>query len=124
MLGMIDHMGIDVSDLERSRDFYKSVLATLGIPLTKDEDSWVLFGRDAEGGFVIGSDKPATTPIHVAFTAKTRAQVDMFYKVALKGGGRDNGAPGIRAIYGPNYYAAFILDPDGHNIEAVCHAPQ
>lgn len=121
---MIDHMGIDVGDLTRSRAFYTAVFAVLGITLTKDEGDWLLFGRDAQGGFVLGTGTPATSPIHVAFTAGTRAQVDAFYDAALKNGGHDNGAPGIREKYAPTYYACFVLDPDGHNIEAVCHAGQ
>jgi len=118
---MIDHIGIDVSDLARSRIFYEAVFKTLDIKLTKDEGSWILFGCDAEGGVVLGTGKPPTTPIHIAFTAKTRQQVRDFYEAALKNGGRDNGAPGIREKYSPTYYGAFVIDPDGHNIEAVCH---
>ena len=73
--------------------------------------------------FWIGGGKPNVPPIHVAFRAASRAQVDAFYRAALAAGGRDNGAPGLRPHYHPNYYGAFVLDPDGHNIEAVCHEP-
>ena len=82
------------------------------------------FGADGKPDFWIGGEGGLDKPLHVAILAKDRATVDAFYKDALAAGGRDNGAPGIRAHYHPNYYGAFVLDPDGHNVEAVCHAPE
>ena len=81
------------------------------------------FGADGKPDFWIGGEGGIDKPLHVAIAAKDRATVEAFYKAALAAGGKDNGAPGIRAHYHPNYYGAFVLDPDGHNIEAVCHAP-
>ena len=81
------------------------------------------FGANGKPDFWIGGEGGLDKPLHVAIVAKDRATVDAFHKAAMAAGGRDNGAPGIRAHYHPNYYGAFVLDPDGHNIEAVCHAP-
>lgn len=126
---MIDHSGLSVSDFEVAKAFYAAALAPLG--------SSYLFtvppehtGGEAVGGF--GQDRPRfwinaggaqVPPVHFAFTATTRAQVDAFHAAALAAGGIDNGAPGLRPHYHPDYYGAFVLDPDGNNIEAVCHAP-
>ena len=117
---VLDHIGMTVSDYPRAKAFYTAALAPLGITLLME------FGSDAAG---FGRNKPyfwiaagpATGPIHVAFGASTRAEVDAFYKAAMAAGGKDNGPPGVRAHYHPDYYGAFVLDPDGHNIEAVCH---
>ena len=125
MTTIIDHVGLKVSDFERSKAFYQAALGTLGIDLLAD----IAIGRDKHAGFGkerpsfwIGNGRDALSGTHVAFTAASRAEVNAFYSVALSMGGRDNGAPGIRAHYHPDYYSAFVLDPDGHNIEAVCHA--
>lgn len=127
---MIDHTGVAVSDPQKSRTFYEQALAPLGykvlmeIPKEVTGGKVVLgFGEPDKPDFWIHEGTPQTPPIHVAFRAKTRADVDAFYKAAMAAGGRDNGAPGPRPHYHPNYYGAFVLDPDGHNIEAVCHTP-
>jgi len=122
---MIDHMGLAVSDLSRSREFYEAALAPLGYAPIMVFDEAVGFGVPPKPDFWLGEGDPgkATLALHVAFRAESRAQVDAFYSAAIAAGGRDNGAPGVRAHYHPNYYGAFVLDPDGHNIEAVCHLP-
>ncbi len=129
---MIDHVGFAVSDAERSRAFYEQALAPLGIGLimsvtpeqTESGGSAHGFGSDGKPYFWIGDNERVGEGTHVALEAKTRAEVDAFYQAALDAGGRDNGPPGIRAHYHPNYYGAFVLDPDGNNIEAVCHRPE
>ena len=120
---MIDHTGINVSNVEKSNEFYLNALAPLGYQLVGELDatSGAIFGIDREPNFWIGQGEVNTPRIHIAFRAETREMVQAFYKTALEVGGRDNGAPGLRTHYHPNYYAAFVLDPDGHNIEAVCH---
>jgi len=129
---MIDHIGITVPDLAQSRAFYTQALAPLGYALLVDVPAAVA-GRD-HAGFGIApkpdfwcgaadATHPATTPVHLCFRAASRAQVDAFHAAALAAGARDNGAPGLRPHYHPNYYGAFVLDPDGHNVEAVCHDP-
>jgi catechol 2,3-dioxygenase-like lactoylglutathione lyase family enzyme len=128
---MIDHMGFVVSDLARSRLFYTQALAPLGYKLLVDMSAaevgvdGVGFGEPPKPDFwIIGGGMITSPRVHLAFRAATRAAVDAFYKVAIAAGGRDNGPPGLRQHYHPNYYGAFVLDPDGHNIEAVCHDPQ
>ena len=126
---MIDHMGFPVSDYARSKAFYEKALAPLGYVLVMEVQENA-FGAKAAGfgiagkpDFWIGGEGGLNKELHVAIAAKDRAAVDAFHKAALAAGATDNGAPGIRAHYHPNYYGAFVLDPDGHNIEAVCHAP-
>ncbi|MDE8654009.1 VOC family protein [Novosphingobium album (ex Liu et al. 2023)] len=128
---MIDHMGIGASDFAASRRFYDAALAPLGyVPLmevTAEETGGyhgIGYGKDGKPAFWLGNDGPRGTGIHVAFSASCRAAVDAFYKAALASGGRDHGAPGLRPHYHANYYAAFALDPDGINVEAVCHAAE
>lgn len=129
---MLDHIGIDVSDIDRSRRFYAAALAPLGYIMTKDFGQAAGFGvpdgekksSDPGGEFWVAKGDPHPPLVHVAFSAASRAAVDAFHVAALAAGGRDNGAPGLRERYHPDYYAAFILDPDGYNIEAVCHAPE
>ncbi len=125
---MIDHLGLQVSDLNKSKVFYQQALAPLGyallIELSKEQTggfSGAGFGIAPKPDFWIGEGTPNQPPIHVAFRAEDRAIVDAFHQAALAAGGRDNGAPGLRPHYHPNYYGAFVLDPDGHNIEAVFH---
>ena len=126
---MLDHIGIDVSDIVRSRAFYEAALEPLGYAVIEDltgqpgADPIVMFGIEGPE-FVIAEDKAPGRGNHFAFRAETRAAVDAFHAAALKAGGRDNGGPGLRPNYGPTYYAAFVLDPDGFNIEAVCHVPE
>lgn len=124
---MIDHLGIPVKDIAASRRFYEAALAPLGYKVMGEEtnglgNNVVLMGVD-EIDFVIADGEPVTDGTHFAFRVETRAEVDAFHAAALAAGGRDNGAPGIREDYHPNYYAAFVIDPDGMNIEAVCHKP-
>ncbi|MGE0548608.1 MAG: VOC family protein [Kofleriaceae bacterium] len=121
---MLDHIGIAASDLKASIAFYTKALAPLGYTLIMSfEGQAAGFGIAPKPDFWIGKeDKPATRT-HVAFRANGRAEVRAFYEAAIAAGGKDNGPPGVRAEYHPDYYGAFVLDPDGHNIEAVCHEP-
>jgi catechol 2,3-dioxygenase-like lactoylglutathione lyase family enzyme len=119
---VLDHVGIGVSDLERSRRFYEGALRPLEMSVVLAFPGAVGFGRDRKPWFWIEGERPAS-PMHVAFTAPDRATVDAFHAAALEAGGSDNGAPGVREIYHPNYYGAFVHDPDGYNVEAVCHTP-
>ena len=129
---MLDHVGVAVSDLARSRAFYEAALEPLGISMlmevtpeqTESGGSAVGFGSDGKPYFWVGDNEAAGEGTHVAFAAKTRAEVDAFHRAALASGGRDNGAPGLRPHYHPDYYAAFVFDPDGINVEAVCHRPE
>jgi catechol 2,3-dioxygenase-like lactoylglutathione lyase family enzyme len=126
---MIDHIGFPVSDYARSKSFYEKALAPLGYTLimeiaeTGSGSPACGFGKDGKPDFWIGGEGALTGILHVALAADDRATVDAFHRAALAAGGRDNGAPGLRPHYHPNYYGAFVLDPDGHNVEAVCHAP-
>ncbi|GAB4370074.1 MAG: VOC family protein [Kiloniellaceae bacterium] len=129
-MGILDHIGFAVNDVARSKAFYEKALAPLGIrPLfevTAEQtggEAHCGFGRD-HPEFWIGTGRRLNGVLHVAFTAPSRAVVDAFHQAALAAGGRDNGAPGVRPHYHPNYYGAFVLDPDGHNVEAVCHLPE
>lgn len=121
---IIDHIGFIISDYETSKQFYSRCLEPLGIKMVMEVQGWVGFGKTGKPEFWFGAGENPHQPLHIAFSADKREQVDQFYQVALAAGGRDNGAPGIREIYHPNYYGAFVLDPDGHNIEAVCHQPE
>ena len=117
---MIDHIGITVADLEKSVTFYTRALAPLGYALVMRWEQYAGFGIGGKPDFWIGLGKPVDR-IHVAFRAAGRAQVRAFYDAAIAAGGKDNGPPGVREVYHPSYYGGFVLDPDGHNIEAVCH---
>ena len=124
---MLDHVGLAVRNVERAKSFYVTALAPLDIGIIIEQtggDAHVGFGSAGKPYFWIGGGKPVQGPVHIAFTAPSRAAVDAFYRAALAAGGRDNGAPGIRAHYHPNYYGAFAFDLDGHNVEAVCHLPE
>lgn len=127
---MFNHLGLTVSDLSRSRDFYLRALAPLGYGLVMS------IGKEQTGGYEgsafgpaheptlwIGTGDTVSSGLHVALNAKSREQVDAFHAAALAAGGRDNGAPGLRPHYSPDYYAAFVFDPDGNNLEAVCRVP-
>jgi catechol 2,3-dioxygenase-like lactoylglutathione lyase family enzyme len=119
---VIDHIGFTVSNVENSKAFYVEALRPLEISLIMEVSAESAgFGADNKAYFWIGDRGGAGGPIHVAFTADSRAQVDAFYNAALEAGGTGNGAPGLRPHYHENYYGAFVLDPDGNNIEAVCH---
>jgi catechol 2,3-dioxygenase-like lactoylglutathione lyase family enzyme len=136
---MIDHMGISARDFLSSRRFYDAALTPLGLTtimeVTPEESGGyhgIGYGKDDKPVFWLSNHlrDPATTNgmrgvgLHIAFVAESRADVDAFYAAAMAQGGRDNGPPGIRAHYHPNYYAAFVFDPDGSNVEAVCHKPE
>jgi catechol 2,3-dioxygenase-like lactoylglutathione lyase family enzyme len=120
---MLDHIGFPVSDFARSKAFYIAALAPLKLVCVTLGDDDAGFGYPGRPQFWIGAGKPFTGRLHVAFLADDRAAVQAFYDAALKAGGTDNGAPGLRPEYHASYYAAFVLDPDGHNVEAVCHFP-
>jgi catechol 2,3-dioxygenase-like lactoylglutathione lyase family enzyme len=127
---MLDHIGLTVLDFARSRAFYVAALAPLGyaavMDVTKDQTGGYEgtgFGADGKPSLWIGNGPRASGPIHVALVAKSRGDVDRFYAAAIAAGGRDNGPPGIREHYHPNYYGAFVFDLDGNNVEAVCHLP-
>ena len=117
---MIDHVAIPVRDLAASRSFYEPLFEGLGAKVMTEWPGGVLFGSDE--GMVALRETERVEPLHVAFKAD-RAGVDSFYETALAAGGSDNGPPGIRAEYHENYYSAFVIDPNGHNVEAVCHRP-
>ena len=128
---MIDHMGFSVSDYVRSKAFYARALAPLGYLLVMEVVAEgnpsgapaAGFGAGGKPDFWIGGEGGLAKPLHIAIVAKDRASVDAFHREALAAGGRNNGGPGLRPQYHPNYYGAFVFDLDGHNIEAVCHAP-
>ena len=118
---MLDHVGVPVSDFARSKRFYEEALSPLGYELIMEPSVYAAgFGRSGKPDFWIGQGEPGQA-FHIAFAADDRAAVDAFYEVAIAAGGRDNGGPGLRPEYHPSYYGAFVLDPDGNNIEAVCH---
>ena len=119
---MIDHIGVQVGDYARSRAFYERALAPLGYEVVMAFEKVAGFGVRGKPDFWIIEDETGV-PIHVAFASPDRPTVDAFHEAAIAAGGRDNGPPGIRADYYENYYGAYVLDPDGHNVEAVCHAP-
>jgi catechol 2,3-dioxygenase-like lactoylglutathione lyase family enzyme len=118
---MIDHMTLTVRDLERSKTFYTRALAPLGYGILMSFEEMVGFGDEVKPYFWIKQGGLPTPPMHIAFRARERAAVDAFHAAALAAGGRDEGKPGLRVHYHPNYYGAFIIDPDGHPIEAVNH---
>ena len=128
---MLDHIGLSVADIERSKAFYEAALEPLGLKVVMEVtaaqtggEAHAGFGVEGKPFFWIGTGAKPKGGTHVAFTARDRAAVDAFHRAALAAGGRDNGAPGLRPHYHPNYYGAFVLDPDGNNIEAVCHRPE
>lgn len=120
---MLDHITLKVTDFSHARAFYDAALKPLGVAQLMGEATFCGYGSNGKPYFWIGTGARATSGAHVAFAAGDRATVDAFYAAALAAGGRDNGPPGVRPHYHPSYYGAFVLDPDGHNIEAVCHGP-
>jgi catechol 2,3-dioxygenase-like lactoylglutathione lyase family enzyme len=119
---VIDHVGFPVSDLDRSTAFYDAALAPLGLAAVMRVQDHVGYGGDRPFFWIGGGDRPPLRGgLHVAFQAAGREEVDAFHAAALGAGGTDNGAPGLRPIYHPGYYGAYVLDPDGHNVEAVWH---
>jgi catechol 2,3-dioxygenase-like lactoylglutathione lyase family enzyme len=121
---MFDHVGFSVGDFSASRRFYAEALAPLGVGVLREGADWAVIGKEGQDYLWFGAYGPPSGPVHIAFAAENRAQVRAFYEAALRAGGRDNGPPGIRAHYHPNYYGAFVFDPNGHNVEAVCHKPE
>jgi len=127
---VIDHAGISVSDWDRAKAFYDAVFAPLGVKMLHVVPEKFTggvkvggYGREKPDFWLHGAGEPGPGR-HYAFAARSRAEVDAFYKAALAAGGRDNGAPGLRPHYHENYYGAFVFDPDGNNVEAVCHRPE
>jgi catechol 2,3-dioxygenase-like lactoylglutathione lyase family enzyme len=122
---MLDHVGLNVKDYAASRAFYEQALAPLGwrVLVAFEGGTTAGFGTSDKPEFWIHEREPYGTGTHVAFAALDRPTVDAFHAAALSAGGRDNGGPGVRAQYHPNYYGAFVLDADGNNVEAVCHRP-
>ena len=130
-MASLDHIGLSVSDFAAAKAFYTAALSPLGISVQMEVSKEVTGGFDAAGFgaagkpfFWVAGGGRGMPGLHVAFAAASRAEVDAFYKAAIAAGGRDNGPPGIRAHYHPNYYGAFVLDADGDNVEAVCHTPE
>ena len=130
-MSSVDHTSLSVSDFAKAKAFYTAALKPLGITVLREVPKALTGSVDVAGlgsngkPFFWLADAGKTSPrIHVAFTANSRAEVDAFYKAAIAAGGTDNGPPGIRPMYHPAYYGAFVLDADGHNIEAVCHKPE
>ena len=127
----IDHTSLSVSDFAEAKAFYAAALKPLGITVLMEFPKAMTGNVDVAGlgsngkPFFWLADAGKTSPrIHIAFVAGSRAEVDAFYKAAMAAGGKDNGAPGLRPMYHPDYYGAFVLDADGHNVEAVCHKPE
>ena len=120
---MLDHTGVSVTNIGTAKAFYGAALAPLGYTILMEWEDFAGLGVAPKPDFWIGQGVPNEPRVHVAFRADTRAAVDAFHRAALAAGGRDNGPPGLRPHYHANYYGAFVLDPDGHNIEAVCHVP-
>ena len=129
-MAILDHIGINVSDYARAKAFYEKALAPLGITLVMEFGKAAGFGRDGKPEFWIGEGATRfqtkqqlepITPVHVCFRAQNAAEVDAFYRAATAAGGRDHGKPGVRTEYHPRYYGAFVLDADGHNVEAAIH---
>lgn len=120
---MLDHTGFNVRDFERSKDFYLKALAPLGYRLLMEFGTVAGFGANGHPDLWIAQGAPQDPRVHIGFRAPSREAVDAFHSAALEAGGRDNGPPGLRPHYHANYYGAFVHDPDGHNIEAVCHLP-
>lgn len=131
-MSLLDHVSLQVSDIARSKAFYQKALGPLGAEVIMELGTAAGIGRGRKPDFWIGqgvtsfqrAEQIATiTPVHLAFAARSRAEVDAFYAAAIAAGGKDFGAPGLRPEYHPNYYGAFVIDPDGHNVEAVFHEP-
>ena len=121
---ILDHIGLNVSDFFRAQEFFMQALEPLGIAVVKRGEGWAMMGRDGRPQFWFGAMGTVPAPIHVAFAARSRDEVRRFHAAALAAGAKDNGAPGLRIHYHANYYGAFVIGPDGHNIEAVTHGPE
>jgi len=121
---MFDHVGFGVTSLAESKAFFLQALQPLGVALVMEGPYGVGIGPNKRPMLWLTETKEKPAHLHIAFSADSRALVDAFYRAALDAGGKDNGAPGLRPLYHPNYYGAFVTGPDGHNIEAVCHKPE
>lgn len=121
---MIDHIGFNVADFQRSRSFYQAALGALGWQIVMEGEGWAMMGQQGRPKLWFGTYGAPPGRFHLAFSAANREQVRAFYAAAMAHGGQDNGPPGIRAHYHPDYYGAFVIDPDGLNVEAVCHLPE
>lgn len=120
---MFDHIGFGVSHLAESKAFYLQALQPLGVSVVMEGPYGVGLGQHQKPSLWVYETQAKPAPLHLAFTAENRHQVDAFYQAALTAGGKDNGGPGLRPHYHANYYAAFVIGPDGHNVEVVCHKP-
>ena len=118
---MFDHIGFGVSSLADSQAFFLKALAPLGVAVAMEGPNGIGIGKNGKPSLWLHEEKAPAAPMHLALVADTREDVDAFFRAALEAGGQDNGAPGIRPHYHANYYAAFVIGPDGHNVEAVCH---
>jgi catechol 2,3-dioxygenase-like lactoylglutathione lyase family enzyme len=121
---VIDHVVLNVRDLETSKAFYERALSPLGYQLTGEWLEGCGFGADQKSDFFLAQRGEPSAPVHVALVSSNRATVDAFHAAALEAGGKDNGPPGLRRVYHEFYYGAYVLDPDGNNIEAVTHTPE
>ncbi len=121
---MFDHLGIAVSDLAASKRFFLAALAPIGARVVMEFPEAVGIGQGEKPSFWLAAGDRPSGPMHIAFAASRRSEVDAFHRAALAAGGTENGAPGLRPHYHPNYYGAFVIGPDGHNVEVVCHNPE
>jgi catechol 2,3-dioxygenase-like lactoylglutathione lyase family enzyme len=121
---MFDHVGIGVSDYAASKAFFLKALQPIGVGVVMEGPYGVGLGQNGKPTLWLSSTSEKPAHLHLAFAAETRAQVNAFYRAALEAGGKDNGAPGLRPHYHLNYYGAFVIGPDGHNVEVVCHKPE
>jgi len=121
---MLDHIGFDVKDFGKSKAFYEKALKPLEYKLTANYENAAGFGKGEKSSFWLVGGRGQTTKVHVAFSAPNRKAVDEYYKAAMAAGGKDNGKPGLRPDYHKDYYGAFVIDPDGNNVEAVCQTPE
>lgn len=121
---MFDHLGLGVSDYAASKAFFLKALQPLGVGVVMEGEHGLGLGPKGKPALWLFQTDAKPAPLHIAFTAENRQQVHDFHRAALEAGGRDNGGPGLRPHYHPNYYGAFVIGPDGHNIEAVCHRPE
>jgi len=121
---MFDHVGLGVSNYAESKAFFLKALEPLGVGIVMEGEHGLGIGSKGKPALWLFETSERPAPLHLAFTAESHKQVQEFYAAALAAGGKDNGAPGLRAHYHPNYYGAFVIGPDGHNVEAVCHRPE
>lgn len=121
---MFDHVVFGVSDYEASKTFFLKALEPIGMAVVLEGPLGIEMSSDGKTSLCLFPTEEKPAHLHLAFVAENRQQVDAFYRAALEAGGKDNGAPGLRPRYHANYYAAFVIDPDGHNVELVCHKPE